>query len=141
MRKVLLLIALVSLVATAADGGEGKGGRGASGEGKRSAGRSGENRGSAAASRRVLEPKADAGGDHTVYKYAANTATISRYETYRRPTDPRDPRPFKLEKAVDLDPKSAPHYDKGTQRYVPIPHVREGRRYRDARPEEVPKKK
>jgi len=163
MFRALVVAVSVMLAASAATAATGKGGRGSRGGERPAAARSGAERGSAAAarpetgyesrragpsagrgqpeSRRVfLKPDPKAKADHTVFK-RNNAKEITRYETYRRPQDTRDPRPFALEKSVDLNPDSKPHYDKATNQAIPAPHVNERGRYRTARPEEIPRRR
>ncbi|WP_399922929.1 polymorphic toxin type 24 domain-containing protein [Streptomyces kanamyceticus] len=68
-----------------------------------------------------LCPNPDAEGPHTSFRRDGTTGEIDHYESYDRPSDPRDPRPFIPTKRVDV--KGKPHYDKQTKTRVPTPHV------------------
>ncbi|WP_306332886.1 polymorphic toxin-type HINT domain-containing protein [Streptomyces sp. KL118A] len=68
-----------------------------------------------------LCPHSDAEGPHTSFRRDGTTGEIDHYESYDRPSDPRDPRPFIPTKRVDV--KGKPHYDKQTKTRVPTPHV------------------
>ncbi|WP_405701861.1 polymorphic toxin-type HINT domain-containing protein [Streptomyces sp. NBC_01383] len=63
----------------------------------------------------------DAEGPHTTFRRDGTTGEIDHYESYDRPSDPRDPRPWLPTKRVDV--KGKPHYDKKTKTRVPTPHV------------------
>lgn len=68
-----------------------------------------------------LCPHPDAEGPHTSFRRDGATGEIDHYESYERPSDPRDPRPFIPTKRVDV--KGKPHYDKKTKTSIPTPHV------------------
>ncbi|MFJ9032886.1 RHS repeat-associated core domain-containing protein [Streptomyces sp. NPDC102274] len=68
-----------------------------------------------------LCPHPDAEGPHTTFRRDGTTGEIDHYESYDRPSDPRDPRPWVPTKRVDV--KGKPHYDKKTKTRVPTPHV------------------
>ncbi|MFF3699333.1 RHS repeat-associated core domain-containing protein [Streptomyces sp. NPDC002221] len=72
-------------------------------------------------SRGNLCPHPDAEGPHTSFRRDGTTGEIDHYESYDRPSDPRDPRPFIPTKRVDV--KGKPHYDKQTKTRIPTPHV------------------
>ncbi|MFE3607580.1 ricin-type beta-trefoil lectin domain protein [Streptomyces goshikiensis] len=68
-----------------------------------------------------LCPFPDAEGPHTSFRRDGTTGEIDHYESYDRPSDPRDRRPWVSTKRVDV--KGKPHYDKKTKTSVPTPHV------------------
>jgi RHS repeat-associated protein len=86
-----------------------------------------------------LCPHPDAEGPHTTFRRDGTTGSIDHYETYDRPSDPRDPRPWVPTKRVDV--KGKPHFDKKTRTRVPTPHVNlpDGSA-RPAEPWEIPKR-
>lgn len=87
-----------------------------------------------------LCPNPDATGPHTSFRRDGTTGEIDHYETYDRPTDPRDPRPWLTVKRVDV--KGKPHYDKKTGQTVPTPHVNlPGGSARAAEPWEIPRRR
>jgi RHS repeat-associated protein len=87
-----------------------------------------------------VEPNKSAAGDHSSFKTDKN-GKMTRYETYKKQDNPQDPKPFKKEKAVDVDPNSKPHYDKKTKKFVDAPHTTDSKgNTKPSSPDELPKK-
>ncbi len=65
-----------------------------------------------------FQPPAE--GPHTVLK-RGDGGRVTGYETFAPQDNPRDPKPWRSEKRVDVVGKA--HYNKVTGRLVPTPHV------------------
>ena len=59
-------------------------------------------------------------GDHTVFRRGPN-GRVRNYETFRKQTNPRDPKPFESVKRVDLEGES--HFNKVTNQDIATPHT------------------
>ncbi|MEV0598953.1 polymorphic toxin-type HINT domain-containing protein [Streptomyces sp. NPDC050315] len=86
-----------------------------------------------------LCPHPDAEGPHTTFRRDGTTGEIDHYETYDRPSDPRNPHPWVPTKRVDV--KGKPHFDKKTKTLIPTPHVNfPDNSARAAEPWEIPRR-
>jgi RHS repeat-associated protein len=67
-----------------------------------------------------LQPDPVARGPHTVFK-RDDTGKVTKYTTYSKPRDQRNPSQWEVRKRYDGDGKA--HFNKVTQTKVPTPHV------------------
>ncbi|WP_376786627.1 MULTISPECIES: RHS repeat protein [Sphingobacterium] len=84
-----------------------------------------------------LKPDSEAGGDHSSFRRDPNTGDITNSTTYEK--NQKNPSGFQETKRVDV--VGEPHYDKEAREHIPTPHVREGKRTRPAREDELPKRR
>jgi hypothetical protein len=90
--------------------------------------------------RKRLKPDPQAEGDHSTYRRNGSTGEISKYETWRQQTNPRDPKKF--ESVKRLDTAGRDHFNKLTEKGVDAPHVHDRDApggVRKAEPDELPK--
>ena len=81
-----------------------------------------------------LEPDQNAGGNHSALKRNKD-GKITGTATYKK--NPKNPTGFDEEKRVDVEGKA--HFDKKSGKEIPTPHVKEGKKVRPAKKEELPK--
>ena len=85
-----------------------------------------------------LKPNMEAEGPHTSFK-TDGAGKVTKYETYRPQTNPRNPSPW--ESVQRFDKTGDEHYNKVTKEYVPTPHMHDPQTpggIRPATPEEIP---
>ena len=73
-------------------------------------------------SRKRLKPHPEAQGDHSSFRRDPTSNETNRYETYRKQTNPYDPKPWESVKRYD-NAGGKSHYNQCLQEYVFEPHV------------------
>jgi len=71
-----------------------------------------------------IDPREDATGEHTVIKRDPNTKKVTRYETFRPQTNPRNPNPWESVKRYDnTGLPDTEHFNKALKEPIYEPHV------------------